>query len=263
MRKIRCLMFVITAGLACWCVAGGGAVDGAKIDQGKTIEQIKEKGEFSADTAKDKVKPQSPAKLYAVECVAGRTYTIELRSEEFDAYLRLEDSTGKIVAENDDDGGGAKGTDARIVYKAPKSGTYTIVATAYGTANKGKYTLTVVHDGAGAPPDIKYLIDVKAKLTKDDPKDKDRGGVCYMKSYKIDMKAQTTYVIQLDSKDFDAFIRLVDAGGKEVASDDDGALDGLNAKLVYQCKQTGAYTIVATTFAHPDTGEFHLRVHAK
>jgi serine protease Do len=77
------------------------------------------------------------------------------------------------------------------------------------------------------------------------------------------MGADKTYVIQLDSKDFDAYLRLLNPEGKEVAYDDDGAKEGLNAKLTYKCDKAGSYTIIATSFAHPDTGEFHLRVSAK
>jgi len=229
----------------------------------KKIEQISEKGEFTEQTPKDKVKTDCPAKLYALKCVAGRTYTINLRSGDFDAYLRLEDPAGKTVKEDDDSGGGPKNQDARIIFKADKAGTYTIVCTSFNSAAKGKFTLTVTHDGAGGEGDVKYLLDVKDKLTKSDPKDKDRGGTCYFKSFKIEMKAKTTYVIQLDSAHFDAYLRLLDAEGKEVANDDDGAKDGLNAKLVYPCDKASTYTIIATSFAFPDTGEFHLRVHAK
>ncbi len=224
---------------------------------------MEEKGEFTAETPKDRAKTDCPGKPYTLKCVAGRTYTIDLRSVDFDAYLRLEDPAGKQIAENDDGGGGVKGTDAQIIFKADRDGAYTIAATSYNGSARGKYTLTVVHDGAGKEDVVKYLMDRTAKLTTDDPREKDRAGACYFKKFLIDMKAGTTYVIQLDSNDFDAYLRLLNADGKEVASDDDGAKDGLNAKLIYRCEKAGAYSIVATSSAHADTGEFRLRVHAK
>jgi hypothetical protein len=226
----------------------------------KKLELIRETGEFTANTPRDKVKKDCPAKLYALKCLEGRTYTIELRSDDFDAFLRLEDPSGKQVAEDDDSGGGKTGHDAKIVFTAPKSGTYTICATSFNSDAKGKYTLNVDHDGKGKDAAITYLLDLKGKLTKEDKKDPTRGGNCYCKTYKIDMKAKMTYVIELDSKDFDAYLRLENDEGKQVAFDDDGAKVGLNAKLIYPCDKAGSYTIYATSFDEAAVGEFSLRV---
>jgi serine protease Do len=226
----------------------------------KKVEVMREKGEFTSDTPRDKVKKDCPGKLYVLKCVEGRTYTIDLRSDDFDAFLRLEDSTGKQVAEDDDSGGGSKGQDARIIFTAPKTANYTICATSFNSDAKGKYTLNVDSDTKGKDVSIEYMLDVKAKLTKDDAKDPTRGGNCYCKTYKIEMKPKMTYIIELDSKDFDAYIRLVNDEGKQVAYDDDGAKVGLNAKLIYPCDKAGTYTIFATSFNEAETGEFSLRV---
>src|SRR5207237_762522 len=118
--------------------------------------------------------------------------------------------------------------------------------TANTPKDKGKYTLIVEHDGKGQSANVKYLIDVKDRLTKDDKKDATRGNSCYCKTYKIEMKPKTTYIIELDSKDFDAYLRLENDEGKQVAYDDDGAGVGLNAKMVFTCDKAGTYTIFAT-----------------
>ena len=255
----RILAVVALLALTSWLPSATADMQGDK-----KIEMMKEAGVFTADTPKDKVKMECPSKLYTLECVAGRTYTIFMRSDEFDAFLRLEDPNGKTIKEDDDSGEGTNKTDARIIFKADKAGTYNIAATSFGPGAKGKYTILVLHDGVGADQDIKYLLDKKDKLTKDDPKDKDRGDSCHFKSYKVELNPKTTYIIQLDSRDFDAYLRLLNPDGKEVASDDDGAKDGLNAKIVYNCTAPGRYTIIATSFGPPaDTGEFHLRVHEK
>src|SRR5205814_1343809 len=67
------------------------------------------------------------------------TWEINLKSTDFDAYLRLEDSAGKQLAEDDDSGGNL---DSKIVFKAPKDDTYKIIATTFAPAT-GNYTLTV------------------------------------------------------------------------------------------------------------------------
>jgi Bacterial pre-peptidase C-terminal domain len=258
MWKTSWTITALFAVLASWL-----SIAAAGMQAAKKIEQIKETGVFTNDSPKDKVQIDCPSKLYPIECVAGRTYTIELRSDEFDAYLRLEDANGKTIAHDDDSGVGALGTDAKIVFKADKSGPYTIAATSFGPKARGKFTFTVFHDGVGNDRPVNYLLDLTAKLTKDDPKDKGRGSRFFFKSYQFGMKENTTYVIQLDSNDFDAYLRLLDSDGKEVANDDDGAKDGLNAMIVFTCKQAGSYTIIATTSSQPDTGEFRLRAHMK
>jgi hypothetical protein len=233
----------------------GGAGD-------KKIEIASEKGEFTATTARDKVRTDCPSKLYRFNFVEGRTYTIDLRSDDFDAYLRLEDASGKIVAEDDDSGGGKTMHDARIVYKAPKGGNYTVVCTSYNSSAKGKYSLTIVHDGQGKEENREYLLDVKDKLTKDDTKDKNRGDI-FCKTFKVELKAKTTYSIDLVSKDFDAFLRLENSDGKELKRDDDGYGEGLNARIIFDCDKKGTYVIYATSFEENATGAFHLRVYVK
>ena len=257
MKPARLWPLAVAALLLCLLSAG------TALPGDKKTEALREKGEFTANTPKDKVKKDCPCKLYALPCVEGRTYTIDLRSDDFDAFLRLEDPAGKQIAEDDDSGGGSKGTDARITFTAPKSGTYTICATSYNAGAKGKYTLIVEHDGKGQSADVKYLIDVKDRLTKDDKKDATRGNSCYCKTYKIEMKPKTTYIIELDSKDFDAYLRLENDEGKQVAYDDDGAGVGLNAKMVFTCDKAGTYTIFATSFEEAATGEFLLRARVK
>jgi hypothetical protein len=68
-------------------------------------------------------------KLYDVQFKAGKAYVIDLASKQFDAFLRLEDSAGAKLAQDDDSGGGRN---ARIKYKAPRDDVYRIYATSLG-----------------------------------------------------------------------------------------------------------------------------------
>jgi hypothetical protein len=72
---------------------------------------------------------------------ANQVVTIELRSDEFDAYLQLLDAAGNRLAEDDDSLGDYN---ARIVYTLPVTGTYQIVVNNFGDARSaGIYTLSV------------------------------------------------------------------------------------------------------------------------
>src|SRR6185295_14069371 len=65
------------------------------------------------------------------------------------------------------------------------------------------------------------------------------------------------YQIDMMSKDFDAYLRLLDPAGKQVAEDDDGG-EGLNARINFKAPEDGNYKIIATTFKPGATGKFVL-----
>jgi len=98
---------------------------------------------------------------------------------------------------------------------------------------------------------------VEDELTRDDPKDKvlKRSPV---KTYDFDMKKGTIYVIDLKSKAFDAYLRLEDPDGKQVAENDDfgGTLD---SRIAYKAPESGKYKICATRLSGAD-GKFVLTV---
>jgi hypothetical protein len=94
-------------------------------------------GKLSPDDPKDKMTGK-PRKAHEFKMIAGKTYQIDLVSRAFDSFLRLEDESGKQLA-FDDDGGGFP--NARILFKAPKDGTYRIIATSYD-GKTGDYRLT-------------------------------------------------------------------------------------------------------------------------
>ena len=107
-------------------------------------------GELTNADLKDKARTDNYCKTYTYKMTEGRTYQIDLKGANgLDTYLRLENPAGEQVAE-DDDGGGFP--DARIVYKAPKAGEFTIICTTFAAGATGKFTLTV-KDLDGKQPD--------------------------------------------------------------------------------------------------------------
>ncbi len=78
------------------------------------------------------------------------------------------------------------------------------------------------------------------------------------KLYRVDLSAGTTYVIDLESTAFDAYLSLGDASLALVASDDDSG-GKLNARIRFECKRDGAYHLVATGLGNPE-GEFTLKI---
>jgi tetratricopeptide (TPR) repeat protein len=81
-------------------------------------------------------------KVHEVKLAAGNSIVIDLESHAFDTFLRLEDASGKKLAENDDVIPGVN-LNSRILFTPEKHGIYRLVATAFQGRGVGPYTLTV------------------------------------------------------------------------------------------------------------------------
>jgi hypothetical protein len=81
---------------------------------------------------------------YPIEVEEGWTIDATLRSDAFDTYLMLIGPDGNRATYNDDDASlGGNGTNSKISYRAPSSGTYHVYANAYQAGQMGAYTLTI------------------------------------------------------------------------------------------------------------------------
>jgi len=223
---------------------------------------------------KDKLTDKEPkdtftkqaSKVHEVKLTAGKTYVISMDDANdpaamlvFDPYLRLEDAAGKELARDDDSGGKLN---ARITFPCAKSDTYKVVATCL--VGTGSYVLRVreAEPAKGKEDDKVHTVGkdglkIAAQLTRDDAKDPVLK-VSFRKAYTVKMVVNKTYTIDMVSKDFDAFLRLEDATGKELARDDDSGGD-LNARIIFRCPADGDYRIIATSFG-AGVGNFTLQV---
>jgi hypothetical protein len=100
---------------------------------------LKVEGKLSPDDPKDKERKGSPHQVRTLRMEAGRWYVIDLSSRQFDAFLRLEDATGKELAFDDDSGGSQN---SQILFKAPRDDDYRLIITSFD-GKSGAYTLTV------------------------------------------------------------------------------------------------------------------------
>ena len=98
--------------------------------------------QLTPQDSKDKVRKDCYGRGYAVNLKAGTRYVIDLKSTAFDAFLRLKDDKGKVLAENDDIEPGVI-TNSRILFTATKDGTYQLVASAFEGRGMGVYTLLI------------------------------------------------------------------------------------------------------------------------
>jgi len=91
---------------------------------------------------KDTKMKTSFRKVFTVKLMEGQTYKIDLVSKDFDTFLRLEDAKKKELGFNDDFA--PPGLDSRLIYVAPKSGEYRVIATTFAPAKTGLFTVEVV-----------------------------------------------------------------------------------------------------------------------
>jgi hypothetical protein len=79
--------------------------------------------------------------------------------------------------------------------------------------------------------------------------------------HEVPLQAGKTYVFDLESKDFDAFLRLEDETGQKLAENDDIEPKViLNSRIIFTAAKDGRYRLVATSFMGWGTGAYVLRL---
>jgi len=227
-------------------VAKGGGQGAAVAANPANANPINYDGALTLNDPQDAVR-HHPCRVYNLNLDANSGYQIDLRSSEFDSYLRVEDADGKELAHDDDSGGYPN---ARLQFSPPRTGQYRVIVTSY-SGGAGRYQLSLTPKRAA-----ERVFDIEGELAHSDSPDRIRNHPS--KVYSCRLAAGKTYQIDLTSTDFDTFLRLEDANGNELAFDDDSG-GSLNARLVYTARQTGDFRIVATSFSG-GVGRFQLLV---
>ncbi len=249
---------------------GGGKEDGNE-EAGRPVgkEGLKITGELSEADKRVTVEGNGktarlPAKEYAVRLTGGGKYRLEMRSPTLDSFLIIQDQGGKLLAFDDDSGGGTNGLDAQLDFTAPTSGTYKVFAASNAKETKpGKFVLTIRQTGGkeearqdGGVREVgKDGLTIQGKLDADNTN----------RIYPVKLAEGKTYVIDMispDTKALDPYLRLLDGTGAKLAEDDDSG-GNLNARIVFRTPATGTYRIVAMSFLNAGRGEFTLQVREK
>ncbi len=186
--------------------------------------------------------------LHSVMLHAGKKYVIDMNSMHFDTFIRLKSPAGNVVAANDDSG---PALNARIMFTAPATGMYRIVATSFSAGATGSYQLrateTVVPGGV-------VVMNVQGDLRFSDPS----VGGKHQKVYNVMLHAGRSYVINMHSPHFDTFLKLK-RSGLVLAQNDDGG-PGRDSRIVFTPMMTGMFQVVATSYSAGATGHFSVNV---
>lgn len=170
-------------------------------------------------------------------------YQIDMRSDDFDSYLRM---NGNGLDLYDDDGG--EGLNARIV-SVFQPGTYRVEATSpYVDSAKGLYDIEFTRIGLDENFALHGAIELNQTVR----------GLLYQQEVIYQLHLSEDRAIEVDVRS-DNFDTVVDLRGTGVFLTDDDGGEGTNSRLYTDVLEAGDYTIRVYPYSSGN-GEFELTV---
>lgn len=203
-------------------------------------------------------------RVYRFDAAEGQTYILTLRSTAFDALLSVARPVGgltEIVARSDDSG---EGTDSRLRWRAPATGTYLVVAQSLTGDGVGAYTLAAERapePTTAAPRPIRPGESVSGALAETDAVQEADGS--FYDTYTLQGRRGQRLRIVMRSGDFDTYLAFAPAASGDwstAATDDDGLGEGTDSQLRVTLPADGTYHIRANSVGAAATGAYTLTV---
>lgn len=208
---------------------------------------------------------RGPFRVYELQAEEGTRLIATLRSGAFDAFLMVVRPVAGISEEvaSDDDGGG--GTDARVRWLVPATGTYQLVAQALSPEERGGFTLIVEHAPPARPPEPRPIAPGETKqgeLDDASPFLYEGNGDVFYELYRLDARKGQELLVTMESADFDTYLGFGALSGTEVdvTSGNDDAGGTSNSSLRLSIKADGTYGILARALTQGATGSYTISV---
>ena len=187
------------------------------------------------------------------------TAVFDLGSTAFDTYLSVQDSSGMVLGESDDEG---TGTDSRLILGLT-GGTYRVVVRSYNPAEVGAYTLSVI-DLASSNECMAIEDYVAGSISIGSSAQAELGtGGCYSSGdghyyhgWSLSIPADTVIQVDVGSTAFDAQLYAYSADAMTFYGGDDDAGD---AQLTLPLR-AGEYLLLVTSAAEDGTGLYSIGV---
>lgn len=202
---------------------------------------------------------------YRITLTAGQTYTFATSAtgtgDIEDSYLRLHNSAGTMLVENDD-ANFPTNLFSRIVFTATTSGVYFVNVAAFNDAGTGNFRLTATVDIADSIPGNATTT---ASLTVGGPT---VNGVLDAVGdhdwYRVDLVAGQSYVLRTNAtggaNDPDTFIRIFGTNGTtQLAENDDGG-GGTYSSIRFTPTTSGTYYLDVGAFEDGEAGNYNVSV---
>jgi hypothetical protein len=187
--------------------------------------------------------------VYELELLEGQEVTIELSSAAFDTYLAITGPNNETYF-NDDAATKVNGYLSKLTIPVAQSGTYSIGVSSYGAGETGDYTVGIIQtDGV-------YDQVVTETLNRNDRKYQSGQ---FFDDYQYTFEKGQQASVVLSSLEFDAYLIVISPSGQEVSNDDYENQFGL-ARVDFEVKESGLYTIFATSYEAGEAGAYQLAV---
>lgn len=230
--------------------AGPPPVAAEPITLGVTVE--------GALTESDgKGESQLRADAWRFEGREGQRVRIDMTSDDFDTYLELFDENRVSLATDDD--GGPEGTNSRLTFTLPRTGSYVVEARAF-SEEMGAYSLSLSEVEPDREPEaIAFGASLQGEIDAADPRDsQDRGFDAFTFTGREGQRIRAI----MRSGDFDTFLQLGRPGGEfsALVSDDDGLMEGTDSRLNFTLPEDGDYVLRALPLTSEGEGLYALEL---
>ncbi len=185
---------------------------------------------------------------YTFQGNAGSTAIIDLRSADFDTYLRVTAPSGEMFTNDDYEGAVDR---SMLSLDLTETGEYTVEATSYAGEVTGAYTLDMTSDLQSAPVDLEN----NGSLASGDGTFSDGE---YYDAYTFDGQPGQSVTIDLNSGAFDTYLMLETPDGQREINDD--AEGTSHSQIITQLSQLGTYTVYVTSYEGGETGDYVVSV---
>ncbi len=210
-----------------------------------------------------KISGRGGFRTYRFEARADKRYIITMNAPDFDAYVWVARQVGGLteeIASDDDGGSGEGGTNARLRFKAPVNGSYTLVTQSLSEEGVGPFTVRV-EEIAPPPPAVAHAITIgqtiEGAITENSPRLEDDGDVPH-DLYSIRGKGQRVRIAM--TAEFDTYLqvmKITNGTEEEVGTDDDSG-GGTNSRIIMELN--GDYRIIARPLGGNPVGPYTLSV---
>jgi hypothetical protein len=187
--------------------------------------------------------------VYEIELVQGQEVTFEVSSTEFDTYLAVTGPNNELYF-NDDAPIEVDGYLSRLTIPVTQSGTYSVGVSSYSAGETGSY------EGGVTKTDGVYDQVLTGALSEADKKY--QSGEFY-DAYQYTFERGQKASVVLTSLEFDAYLIVVTPSGEQIANDDYENQFGL-ARVDFEVKETGLYTLAVTSYEVGEAGAYALAV---
>lgn len=224
-------------------------------------------GALSADDPRSP--DDSPLEAWALEGTEGERVVIDLRSEDFDAYLYMIGPGFEDTLSDDDSGGGC---DARLDVTFLESGQFTVVASSL-SGETGTYAISASATPTAAPtyscgeanPDGILELSTEGRVLEfgrgtRDALEGDEPTVQYdrpAEAWAYEAEAGERVTFRLISDDFDPYLYVFGPGMDEVLFDDDGA-GNFDSEITTTFPTSGTYHVVASALSGGAVGSYSI-----